>query len=530
MRMDEWEAQNSGGSGVSLQYQSLIYPVFNVVGYGAKGDGVTPDTESFQAAADDAALVAGAVYVPPSVAGYVIDDRLTLNGNTSLIGSLAFPNMNTAAPLTSYLPWGSTLLFTTPSSQIVMNKGGNTIHGLTFYWPNQTDTNPPIIYPAAIALGPGNYYDNHVSNIYVVNAYNFLNAAVLHGRLWVQNVIGWCLNNGIYIDGSDDSDHVENVHWNPGMWPIGGGTEASANYAKANMVGLTVGRADGIVVNNYFCFGAFRGVQTVTSTVTTGTVSGFMNNISIDDWNDGVTAAIGILLQDYNQLEINNLSVCGVLVGLYISANEPGFTLLVNNFATYGALANAVVHTGNGIVIINGADISMVPPATYGAIVFIGPSVAGYTAEVHINDGSFFGGGVNYATLNDARFYVPTAIAVVGILSLKDCHYVQAGQVPTVYKDTGNGTFKLRTVGAPAAGYLTSQPSVPPSGSAYTNTTGVTLRMFIAASASTVAISINTTSTGVTIPINGFFPVDLGPNETIGLTYANAPTWKVFGL
>lgn len=89
---------------------------------------------------------------------------------------------------------------------------------------------------------------------------------------------------------------------------------------------------------------------------------------------------------------------------------------------------------------------------------------------------------------------------------------------------TGSGLTLANNAGFNPAGYLGTQPSVPASGTAYTNNTGSTIRLFITGGTVT-AIAIGSDDTGLT---SGTF--DLAPGESITLTYSAAPTWKAFGL
>lgn len=60
--------------------------VFNVMDYGAKGDGTTDDTAAIQAALTAAAGTNGVVYLPPGT--YVISAALTMPANTTMTGVL----------------------------------------------------------------------------------------------------------------------------------------------------------------------------------------------------------------------------------------------------------------------------------------------------------------------------------------------------------------------------------------------------------------------------------------------------------
>jgi len=89
--------------------------------------------------------------------------------------------------------------------------------------------------------------------------------------------------------------------------------------------------------------------------------------------------------------------------------------------------------------------------------------------------------------------------------------------------DSGISYIASSNPGYNPVGALTA-PAIPTSGTAYANTFGVRVRVFV--SGGTVsAIAINNTSTGLTY---GSFELD--PGETITLNYTSAPTWTWFGL
>ena len=102
---------------------------------------------------------------------------------------------------------------------------------------------------------------------------------------------------------------------------------------------------------------------------------------------------------------------------------------------------------------------------------------------------------------------------------------IRGGRMSNADFSSGSGyTFDVAGLnGYNPRGSLTA-PSIPASGTAYTNNFGVAVRVFI--SGGTVsAIAINGTGTGLT---SG--PITLAPGETITLTYTAAPTWTWFGL
>lgn len=78
---------NAGMTGVqylaALNSNIASYNIYNIIGYGAIGDGVTNDTNAIQNAIDDATTNGGTVYLP---AGTYLVNTLTLNSKVFLFG------------------------------------------------------------------------------------------------------------------------------------------------------------------------------------------------------------------------------------------------------------------------------------------------------------------------------------------------------------------------------------------------------------------------------------------------------------
>lgn len=89
---------------------------------------------------------------------------------------------------------------------------------------------------------------------------------------------------------------------------------------------------------------------------------------------------------------------------------------------------------------------------------------------------------------------------------------------------TQTGLVSLDTLTNFSPQGLLTAPTMPTSGTAYTNNFGVTARVFVSGGTVT-AIALNGTDTGIT---SG--QIILGPGETIALTYSATPTWTWFGL
>ncbi|WP_373232098.1 glycosyl hydrolase family 28-related protein [Cohnella sp.] len=79
-------AQKADFTQFETDFAKEVAPVFNVKGYGAKGDGVTDDTAAFQAAIDAAKVVGGTVFVPAVLFWYKITDTLDVPLAVRIVG------------------------------------------------------------------------------------------------------------------------------------------------------------------------------------------------------------------------------------------------------------------------------------------------------------------------------------------------------------------------------------------------------------------------------------------------------------
>ena len=98
-----------------------------------------------------------------------------------------------------------------------------------------------------------------------------------------------------------------------------------------------------------------------------------------------------------------------------------------------------------------------------------------------------------------------------------------AGTAGTLQINAASTSVAQHNTGYNPVGHLTTQPTVPASGTAYTNTNGVDCTVYIEGGTVT-AIAVGGTATGAT---SGAFRVAAG--QTVTLTYSAAPTWQWFG-
>lgn len=246
----------------------------NVHDFGAKGDGKTDCTTSFQSALDKAGETGGIVRVP--VGMYRINGVLSIPEGVTVEGDWRGPH-------TSQLDKGSTLMAYSgrdkeDSAPFISLGTGSTVKGLTIFYPEQksTDIRP---YPWTIQ-GRGQHYN--VIDVTIANAYNGIDCGTYHNEgHHLRNVHMCAMRRGVLIDQCSDIGRLENVHiHNVYYWrmsapytPTPEDNATLEKFTKANLEGFIIGRTDWEYISNCFVIWAkvgFRFIRTTTRAGGTG--------------------------------------------------------------------------------------------------------------------------------------------------------------------------------------------------------------------------------------------------------------------
>ncbi len=219
-------ASDAGTTARQIGAPPLRAFAWNVLDFGASGNGKTDNTAAFQRALDAAhAAEGGIVHVPAG--HYVIAGSLHLPPETALVGVSCGPisHANYTSPngkvnLGRLLPPssanGSMLLATggrgkehgTP----LITQGPNTaLVGLSIYYPDQKWKSTPIEYPWTIRLKGNNCT---VENVELLNSWRGIKAVQAHRHL-IRGVTGQPLRVGIFVDEVYDIGRIEDVHFYP---------------------------------------------------------------------------------------------------------------------------------------------------------------------------------------------------------------------------------------------------------------------------------------------------------------------------
>jgi hypothetical protein len=227
----------------------------NVRDFGAVGDGKADDTAAFTAAMKEAADAGGdLVFVPRG--NYLIKGMLDVPEHVTLEGVFRAPTARTQNR-------GSTLLAVAGAGDangqpFITLHQNSTLHGLTVFYPEQKQTNPPTPYPWTVR-GIG---DNcSLVDVLLVNPYQAVDFGTHPaGRHLIRGLYAQPLYRGIFIDQCFDVGRVEDVH----LWPFWGGWEGDlGRFTREQGIAFIIGRTDWEYLFNCFCIGFNVGFQFV---------------------------------------------------------------------------------------------------------------------------------------------------------------------------------------------------------------------------------------------------------------------------
>ena len=179
--------------------------LYNVMSYGAVGNGTTDDTTSFQNALDAASNAGGGtVYVP---AGYY-----KIAGGLSIASKVELRGVSEGMHHWGTSPRGSVLYVYSTSSRVITLAANAGVRGLSIYYPNQSISRV-VAYPDAILFnGTGGYaFDVTTPNAYVA-------MHVKNGNYYIDGCRGLGLSKYVYMDQVSAAGYVMNCQNTMGDW------------------------------------------------------------------------------------------------------------------------------------------------------------------------------------------------------------------------------------------------------------------------------------------------------------------------
>lgn len=269
----------------SALYAEIPLSQVNVRDYGAKGDGVTDDTEAFTKAMAALGEQGGTAKVPTG--NYLIKTHIAIPNSVTLEGVWSIPTAFSQMK-------GSTLLAVegagsetgTPFITIGVNA---TLKGMTVYYPDQKPEKI-VPYPWCIANAGGD--NSSIIDCLIVNPYQGVDFATnASGRHYIRNLYGQPLRRGISVDKCYDVGRIENVHF----WPFWKWDEQSGirDWLWKNGEAFIFARTDWEYVLNVFCFGYGTGLRFIAGK--DGSCNGNFLGVGVD------AANIAVLVEESQQ-------------------------------------------------------------------------------------------------------------------------------------------------------------------------------------------------------------------------------------
>ena len=321
--------------------------VLSVSTFGAKGDGVTDDTQAFQKALDSFGKPGGTVYIPRGT--YLLAGSISVPQAVTLKGSIeSVPSHNGIRNEGLPKPGddGTTLLITgsrgneNGSPAITLNTN-STLRGVVMYWPTQDPEKIPEAFPWGIAMRGKN---PALLDVEMLNPYNAIDASK-NERALIRNISGQPLRRGIFVDGIYDIGRIENVHWNP-WWSM---KPVLFKWQKENGEAFIFERTDWHYVLNTFCFGYKTGYKFGASSGGRGACNGNFLGIGADACHNSVlveqSAAFGLLITNGEFVAMDGVDPTMVVV---TDANRGNVRFV--NCAFWGPCNQNAVIGGSGTV------------------------------------------------------------------------------------------------------------------------------------------------------------------------------------
>lgn len=298
---------------------------FDVSSFGAKGNGVSDDTQAFQSALNAAAKTKATVFVPSGNYRFLghlkVPDGVTLKGTWESVPS---HNGIRNPGLPNPTDGGSTLLVEagegTEDDPFLTLNSNSTLKGVVIYYPKQDPEAAPKPYPYAIAMRGKN---PAVLDVELLNPYNGIDASQNERHL-IRNVSGQPLRRGVFVDAIYDIGRIENVHFNP-WWSV---SKRLLEWQRTHGEAFIFSRTDWQYVLNTFAFGYHVGYRFLESK--DGACNGNFLGIGADDCNVAVkveqSAGFALLITNGEFTSFNGTDPTQVVV----SPSNSGVVRFVN--------------------------------------------------------------------------------------------------------------------------------------------------------------------------------------------------------
>lgn len=154
---------------------------------------------------------------------YLIETHLVIPESVALVGNWEAPSTfeRKAAKIAGSVMLAVEGAGKPDATPFIAMKTNSAIKGLTIFYPEQTNTNPPVAYSWTVATAEGGATNVSIIDVLMVNSYQAVDfGSYPSARHCIRNLNCHALYRGIYVDNCFDIGRMENVH----LWPFWDGS------------------------------------------------------------------------------------------------------------------------------------------------------------------------------------------------------------------------------------------------------------------------------------------------------------------
>jgi hypothetical protein len=335
----------------------IVIANYNVMDYGAKGDGTTDDTMAFQIALNTAAGKGGGIVFAPA-GRYKIADTLDVPTGVTLRGDWTNPDNAGGVKgtiLQAYAGKGDAA-----GTSFIRLEQSSGITNLSIWYPEQS-LNQVVPYPWTIEQMSGD--SATVEHVTLVNSYSGIKIGPEWNELhYLHDVYGTALKTGIFLDYTTDIGRVEKASLSPDYWShsgLPGSPEPQSlfQYMTAHAEGIVMGRSDWEYMSDVRISGFQTGLRMTTRTNSTESANAQFYGFDIDNCNVALKLEAvndyGLLISDSRF----SASVGDSPKAVYAASSYHG-VVQFNTAYIGGSPLNAVVNEGAGLLSFENSTIA----------------------------------------------------------------------------------------------------------------------------------------------------------------------------
>lgn len=272
-------------------FQKSPEGLYDILDYGAIGDGRTDATVAIQKAIDTASVKGGIVLVPVG--------RFLCKGHLEVKAGVHLKGMNEAPQ--SWEPQTGSILMPTEGRNnedgpsFIEMRSSTSLTGVTIYYPEQNiDDVRPYPWTIQIRANPSQphevAFDTTIADVTLINSYNGIRTGPTeNGRHRIMGVHGCVLRRGILVDWTGDIGRLENIQFHCHFWgskAFRGDFDKAFAYMQHNLEAFVFGRTDWEYVTNTFVFPAKVGYHFIETA--NGAANGQFSGIGADATENAV--------------------------------------------------------------------------------------------------------------------------------------------------------------------------------------------------------------------------------------------------